>query len=364
MAKLYPVIMAGGSGTRFWPLSRQKRPKQFLSLATDAPLIVETARRLGDLATAKQTWVVCGKAHAPTVKKLLKGIPPNQVLVEPIARNTAPAIALAAAHVAKKDPTGVIAVLPSDHHIARPDAFRRALARAAKVAEEGAIVTLGIRPTRPDTGYGYIRVGEVLGPPGPKKEAALQPHKVAAFVEKPDRETAVGYLRSDDYLWNVGIFVFRADVMLAAFEQHMPELHAGLSKIRAAIGTSRYARVLSREFPKLPSISIDYGVAEKAANMAVVPGDFGWSDVGSFSAIHDVRAHNPSGNVVTGKHTLAIDTTDSVILGGDRAIAVIGMHDVVVVDAGDAVLVVPRDRAQDVRKAVDALKARRLHRFL
>lgn len=350
--KLYPVIMAGGSGTRFWPLSRKARPKQFLALATDKPLITETANRLKGLATPKALFVVCGKVHSGPVKRLVKGIPSSNVLVEPAARNTAPAIALAALHVARKDPEGVVAVLPSDHHIADPAAFRRQLGAAAEVAREGFIVTLGITPSRPDTGYGYIRVGEPLRPGSPARA-------VRAFVEKPDVATAERYLASGDYVWNGGIFVFRADVMLQAFREHMPELHAGLEKIRAALGKRTYAKVLAREFPKLPSTSIDYGVAEKAKNIAVVPGEFGWSDVGSFAAIPEVRPQDENGNVVTGKRAVAIDCKDCVVLGGDRVVTVVGMEGVVVVDAGDALLVVPKEKSQDVRKAVDALKARR-----
>lgn len=349
---VYPVIMAGGSGTRFWPLSRVKRPKQFLALATEKPLITETANRMKGLASAKDLFVVCGKVHAAPVKKLVKGIPNANVVVEPMARNTAPAIALATAHVARRDPEGVIAVLPSDHHIADPEAFRRQLAIAAQVAKDGFIVTLGIKPSRPDTGYGYIRVGDTLEGAGA--------FRVKAFVEKPDLETAKGYLSSGDYVWNGGIFVFRADVMLKAFETLMPDLWKPLKKITSAIGKRDYQKVLQREFAKMPATSIDYGVAEKAENIAVVPGEFGWSDVGSFAAIPEVRPQDANGNVVTGKRAMAIDCKDCVVLGGDRVVAVVGMDNVVVVDAGDALLVVPKDKSQDVRKAVEALKARKL----
>lgn len=354
---VYPVIMAGGSGTRFWPLSRKSRPKQFLALASDKPLIVETADRLDGLARRRDVYVVCGKAHAPAVRRLVKGLPAANVLVEPMARNTAPAIALATIHVAKRDPRGVIAVLPSDHHIGAVAAFRRQLEAAAAVAAQGFIVTLGIKPSRADTGYGYIRLGEPLGVAGGAR-------KVQAFVEKPDAETAARYVASGEYVWNGGIFVFRADVMLEALRAHMPELHGGLERIRGTLGKRSYARTLAREFPKLPAISIDYGVAEKAPNIAVVPGEFGWSDLGSFAAIPEVRPADPDGNVVSGKRSLVIDSRQCVVLGTDRVIAVVGMDGVAVIDAGDAVLVVPKDRSQDVRKAVDALRAAKLERVL
>jgi mannose-1-phosphate guanylyltransferase len=353
--KLYPVIMAGGSGTRFWPLSRKARPKQFLPLATKKPLVTETAARLEGLCAVKDIYVVCGKLHAKPVLSMVKGLQREHVLVEPLARNTAPAIALACAHVAAGDPKGIIAVLPSDQHVADVAGFRTALIEAARVAEEGFIVTLGIKPSRPETGYGYIRIGE------PFSGAAC---KVQAFVEKPSPQTAMAYFASGDYLWNAGIFVFRADVMLDAFKLHMPALDAGLRQVRLAIGKRSYAAVLARVFPTLPAISIDYGVAERAENIAVVPGDFGWSDVGSFNALAEVRAADSRGNVILGTNAVVVDCEGCVVVSGKRPVAVVGLSDVVVVDSGDAVLVLPKDRSQDVRKVVDELQARGLERYL
>ncbi len=356
-SKLYGVIMAGGSGTRFWPLSRRSRPKQFLALASRHTMIEETLARLGNLAPARDCFVVCGALHAAPVRKLLKKLPRQNVVVEPEARNTAPAIALATAHVAARDPSGIVAVLPSDQHVADVPGFERALAEAAQVAQEGYLVTLGIRPTRPETGYGYIRVGEAL--------AAGAGRKVAAFVEKPNLETAQQYLVSGEYLWNAGIFVFRADVMLRAFETLMPDLSRALGEIRAALTGKKAAAVLKRAWKKMPSTSIDYGVAEKAENIAVVPGDFGWSDVGSFAALPEVRAQDAHGNVVEGSGAIVIDSQGCVVVARERPLAVVGMKDVVVVDAGDAVLVLPREKSQDVRKVVEALKAeRKLQRYL
>jgi len=352
---LYPVIMAGGSGTRFWPLSRKNRPKQFLPLTTTKPLIADTQARLGGLAKPKDTFVVCGKAHEKLVKASVK-LPPKNVVVEPAARNTAPAIALAALHVAAQDPEGILVVLPSDHHVANVPEFKRVLQTAAEVAKDGHLVTLGIKPSRPETGYGYIRVGESL---------SGDARKVQAFVEKPDLETAKGYLTSGDYVWNGGIFVFRADAILNAFREHMPELWKGLEKIRATVGKRTYASTLAKVFPKLPSTSIDYGVMEKAKNIAVVPCDFGWSDVGSFAALPEVRKADEKGNVVTGKGAVVVDCEGCVVVAGDKKpLAVVGLKDVVVVDAGDAVLVVPKNKSQDVRKVVEALKARKLDALL
>ena len=347
---LHAVVMAGGSGTRFWPLSRAKRPKQFLALTGGEPLIVETVKRLGGLPT----WVVCGQGHAPLVKKLVKR---TRVVVEPQARNTAPAIALATAHVQHDDPDAVIAVLPSDQHVADVAKFRAALDAAVKVAGDGFIVTLGITPTRPDTGYGYIRLGEGLGA-GPAR-------RVKQFVEKPDLPTAEQYLASKEYVWNAGMFVFRADTMMQAFEKHMPELHAATVELADYIGTGKYEAALKKHFPRMPATSIDYGVAERADNMAVVPGDFGWSDVGSFNALPEVRPQDAAGNVAEG-HAMIIDSTGCVVLAGERPVAVVGMNDTVVVDAGDAVLVLPKAKSQDVRKVVEQLKAgkKKLERYL
>ncbi len=352
---VFSVIMAGGSGTRFWPLSRTARPKQFLPLTTKLPLIAETMKRISSFSPPARTSVVCGARHAALVAKALPKLPPKNVIVEPEARNTAPAIALACAHVAHQAPGGVMIVLPSDQHVADVPAFRKALEEAVHVAREGFIVTLGIKPTRPETGYGYIRLGE------PLIGAA---RRVAAFAEKPNAETALRYLSSGDSLWNAGIFVFRADVMLAAFAQHMPELVKPLDAIRAAWGTKQARAVLAKAFKKMPAISIDYGVAEKAANIAVVPASCGWSDVGSFNALPEVRPTDEHGNVTQGELAFVLDSSGCVVLGGKRPVAVVGMKDVVVVDAGDAVLVLPKDRSQDVRKVVEALKAKKLLRYL
>lgn len=352
---LYPVIMAGGSGTRFWPLSRKTRPKQFLPLTSARPLIAETAARLSGLATLKNTFVVCGKQHEKLVKKALTKLDKKNVLVEPMARNTAPAIALAALHVFARQPDGILVVLPSDHHIADVPGFQRELSEAARVAEQGFLVTLGIRPNRPETGYGYIRRGE--------KHLGAS-HRVQAFVEKPNVQTAEGYVASGEYFWNGGIFVFRADVILKAFAEHMPELYGPLEQLQKTLGKKTYPKALSRLFAKMPATSIDYGVMEKAQNIAVVPSDFGWSDVGSFSALPEVRQADERGNVVTGKRAVVVDCDNCVVLADSRPLAVVGLKDAVVVDSGDAVLVVPKDKSQDVRKVVEALKARKMEQYL
>ena len=315
-----------------------KKPKQFLPLVTGRSLIAETFLRVEPLCSAARTWVVCGKDHAQAVRQALPALPERHLLVEPAARNTAPAIGLACVHALREDPEAVLAVLPSDHHVARPDAFREALSAAARACEGGDLLTLGIHPTRPETGYGYLKRGE---------EKAPGVFAVDAFVEKPDAKTAQRYLQDAAYSWNAGIFVFRADAMLGALRRHLPEVHEGL--------------VSGGDFASLQSISIDYGVMEPESQttrrISLVAGDFGWSDVGSFAALPEVRALDARGNAVAGD-ALAIDCDDCVILSeGKRLVAAVGLHGLCVIDAGDALLVVPRERAQDVRAVVDALKA-------
>jgi mannose-1-phosphate guanylyltransferase len=355
--RIFPVVMAGGSGTRFWPLSRKHRPKQFLALDGDETLLAATVARLPPLARMDRTYVVCGAGHAPLVRRILPRLPKDNLVVEPCPRNTAPCVGLAALHVRRRDATGVLAMLPADHHVARPEEFREALAAGAELAAGGAVVTIGITPDRPETGYGYLKVGARLRAIG-KGKRAFHPARVERFVEKPDVVTASRYLAEGGYLWNSGIFLFRADVILDEIQRAMPVLGEQLAVIAPTIGTPAYARTLKRVFPAAPSISIDYGVMEKSQRIAVVPAAFGWSDVGSFAALSEVRELDDLGNVKQGE-AVVIDGRGNVVLAqGRRPVAVVGLDDVVVVDAGDAVLVVRKDRAQDVRKAVEELKRR------
>jgi mannose-1-phosphate guanylyltransferase len=355
--KIYPVVMAGGSGTRFWPLSRKNRPKQFLPLDGEEPMLAATVARLPPLARIDRTYVVCGPNHAAAARRILPRLPRANLIVEPCPRNTAPCVGLAALHVKRRDPRGVMAMLPADHHVARPKAFRDAIAAAARLAADGAVATIGIRPDRPETGYGYLKVGARLPALGRGKNA-VHPARVERFVEKPDMVTASRYLAEGGYLWNSGIFVFRADVILAEIRQAMPVLGEQLEVIERSLGTPGYARTLRRIFPAAPSISIDFGVMEKSQRIVVVPAEFGWSDVGSFAALSEVHPLDDLGNVLQGDATV-IDGHDNVVMAqGGRPISVVGVDGVVVVDAGDVVLVVKKDRAQDVRKAVEEMKRR------
>ena len=337
-AQAYVVIMAGGSGTRFWPLSRRTRPKQLLSLVTSETLLEETLSRVvPDCVPDRRVLIVTGEhLRAATVKAV--GSLGVRVVVEPMARNTAPCIALAAALVAHESPEAVISVLAADHHIADPEGFRRVFRQAQFVARTGKIVTVGIRPDRPETGYGYVRQGAAL------EDGAFA---VDAFVEKPDLDTAKGYLSDGRYLWNSGMFFMRADVLLAAVDKHLPGLSRGIKGYQKAIGTRDEPAALRACFEQAESISIDYGVMEKeVGNITVIPADFGWSDVGSWRTLLDFRGAGEE-NFVRGSATV-VDSRGSVIVSTGPHIAVVGVEGMAVVATEDAVLVVPLERAQAV----------------
>lgn len=354
MAKVYAVIMAGGAGTRFWPASRSLRPKQLLPLAggSGETLLAATVRRLSPLVTEDRIFVVTGEHLAEATAKAVPGVPRAQILCEPAPRNTAPCIAWATSTIARLDPEALIAVLPSDHFIGDEDEFRSVLERALKTAAAGRVTTVGIVPTRPETGYGYIEVGEDL-------EGGAGAKSVVRFVEKPDRTRAETFLAGGRHIWNAGMFFFRASDMSQLVERHLPELALGVAKIDEAARAGREADVLKSIFPTLPSVSIDTGVMEKAAGLAVVAGDFGWNDVGSWQSAWELGSPDAAGNALS-KGAVAIDAKNNLVrtLGtGKKVVALVGVNDLVVVETEDALLVIPRERAQDVRLIVEALKA-------
>jgi mannose-1-phosphate guanylyltransferase len=355
MLHVHAVILAGGSGTRFWPASRRLMPKQLLPLAgrPGEALIAATVRRLEPLVAPENVWIATGQSLAEATAAALPRIPRAQILAEPVARNTAPPIGWAAAVIARTDPDAMLAVLPADHYIADEPGFLRIVERALRAADEGWLATVGIVPTRPETGYGYIEVGESIG------EGA---NAVARFVEKPDRARAQQFLDGRKHLWNAGMFFFRARTMRAAMAKHLPELAAGLDRLDAAAAAGDEARVLADEFPKMPSISIDHGVMEKADHIAVVPGSFGWNDVGSWEVAWELAARDERGNALPAG-SVAVDATNNLVVdlargAARKRFALLGVRDLVVVETDDAVLVMPRERAQDVRAVVDALKER------
>lgn len=348
---LYAVIMAGGSGTRFWPLSRRARPKQFLAIGTPRTLIEETVARLDPAVPAERVLVVAGENHVPAIRELL----PSQWLVtEPCARNTAPCVGLAALHLRRRDPQAVMAVLPADHHIADVAAFRRLVVAAAERARGGEIVTLGIRPDRPETGYGYIQYNRE---DTVATSSGVEVCAVRRFVEKPPRQVAERYLAEGGYLWNSGMFFFTAERVLADIHRFLPAMGAALDRIDASIGTASEAEVTDREFNGMDSISIDYGVMEHADRVRVVPADIGWNDVGHWAALADFCAPDAADNVRSGPgEVVFVDARQNIVqTGGQRFVALVGVEDLVVVDTPDALLLCARDRVQDVRRVVQWL---------
>jgi len=347
------VLLAGGSGTRFWPRSRLRLPKQLLPIAARRTMLEETLARLAPLVRPARTWVVTTAPHARAVRAALPRVPAGQVLVEPAARNTAAAIALAALHVARRSRTAPMAILPADHVIGDARAFRADLGLALEVAERtGALVTLGVVPTQPETGYGYIRVGEPVEGQGDRVAW------VRAFVEKPDRRRAEALLAEEGTLWNAGIFAWRADVVLDALRRHLP---AVLAPIEAALARGGPA-AMARAYRRVPTVSIDTGLLERARQVAVVRTRFAWSDVGSWSALEALWRDGGS-NAVRGR-TIAIDSAGCVVDSPARLVALLGVENLVVVDTPDALLVCRKDRAQDVRLVVEELRRRRLGRYL
>jgi mannose-1-phosphate guanylyltransferase len=356
---LYAVIPAGGSGTRLWPLSRAGHPKFLHPLTgTDASLLQATVHRLSPLTDPGHVFVVTGVAHAAAVSRQLTGVPEENILVEPSPRDSCAAIALAAAVIARREPEAIMGSFAADHLIADGDRFIEVLRHAMSGAAQGLLMTLGIAPTRPETGYGYLQCGGVIG-----DSAVLA---VEEFKEKPSYETAESYVNSGTYLWNAGMFVWRVDVFLAELARQQPQLAAGISRIAQAWDSPAREEVLGEVWPTLPRISVDYAVMEGAATVGrvgTVPGDFGWNDVGDFHTLGEVLAADTSGNVVVGKEAMAkpgvlLRETEGLVVvpNSGRLVAALGIRDLIIVDTPDAVLVCPRDRAQEVKHLVDQLK--------
>jgi len=338
------LILAGGSGTRFWPLSRKRRPKQLLPLEGDRSLLRATVERLQPLIAPEDVWVCTTRELADAVREDLPRVPPEQILLEPVGRNTAPAIGWSVRSMPEEARQGVVAVLPADHRVGNPAAFRATLERAARAAErEDRILTLGVTPRWAETGYGYLEIEEAVGEDGLRL--------VRRFVEKPDAETAARYLASGHHLWNAGIFVFRGDTFLDVLTRLQPELARGLEEI------AREPQRLGEIYPHLPAEAIDYAVMEKLGSLGTFPLDCGWSDLGSWEALDEVLVHDEAGNAGFGD-TLAIEARGNLLVSDQGTIAVLGVEGLVVVRTGDAVLVLPKERSQDVRKIVQALSAR------
>ncbi|HXT51008.1 MAG TPA: sugar phosphate nucleotidyltransferase [Thermoanaerobaculia bacterium] len=341
------LVLAGGSGTRFWPLSRRTRPKQLLALEGGATLLQRTVERLQPLVEPHDVWVCTTAALEEAVAAQLPAVPRAQVLAEPEGRNTAPAIAWAVASMPPARRAEPVVVLPADHRIGDDAAFREVLAEAAAAAAGGEVLALGVRPRWAETGYGYLELAEPLD--GSGVATATTPRRVVRFVEKPNRERAEEFYKSGRYLWNGGIFAFRGDTLLALVERHLPALAQGLA------GIAREPRHLAELYRTLPAISIDHGVMEKLDDLATLPLDCGWSDLGSWEALAEVLPRDRDGNSLQGD-VVAVGCKDSLLWAEEGTVSAVGLDGMVVVRTGDAVLVLPKARTQEVREIVDRLR--------
>lgn len=353
---IYGVIMAGGGGTRFWPLSRQEEPKQLLNLSGKDLMVNETIERIATVADKKDIFIVTNVTQVPKMKAAtVSKIQENHILAEPSARNTSACIGYAALEIVKKYGDGIMCIFPSDHYIKNTSEFTRVIKEAIKVAEEeDKLLTLGITPTYACTGYGYIKFD--------KNDAGIA-KQVVEFKEKPDEETAKAYIASGEYAWNSGMFIWKASTILRAFEEFLPDVHDCLEKIGVAMGTDAEVQVIQDVYPTIPSISIDYGIMEKSPNVKVISADFGWNDVGSWDNLGVLYDEDEKGNVIAGKH-IGFETTNSIIYSQKRLITTIGINNLIVVETDDAILVCDKNKAQDVKKIVDELKASGKNEYL
>jgi mannose-1-phosphate guanylyltransferase len=353
---LYAVIMAGGVGSRFWPRSKKKLPKQLLRIFDDKTMIQATVARLSGLVDEKQIYVITNAIQRPEVIKQLKNVPEENIIEEPFGRNTAACIGLASILIKAKDPNAVTVVLPADHIIKDREKFLDTIKNAAEFSYESkGLVTIGINPTRPETGYGYIQIDD--------KEIAKNIFKVYSFAEKPNYATALRFIESGDFLWNSGMFIWRVDVILDEIQNLMPDLHEGLKQIESSFSKKNYKEELSNVYGQLKKISIDYGIMEKSSKVYLTKGMFNWSDVGSWEEVFQLSQKDENGNAVEGKVYTDM-VVDSFIYSPDKMTAVIGLDNIIVINHEDTVLVCRRDKAQNVKEIVDFLKIKRLDEYL
>jgi mannose-1-phosphate guanylyltransferase len=353
------LIMAGGKGERFWPKSRVHHPKQFLNLTGNGSLIRETVRRVAPVAAPENIYIITGALYADPIRQQVPEIPDANLIIEPEGRNTAPCIGLAALVIGKKDPDGVMAVLASDHIIKDEPGFCKLLEQAAAVAENtGNVVTLGIKPDRPETGYGYIKTGAPL----PEFSNVF---KVDRFMEKPDLETALEFLETGKYLWNSGMFIWKVATIQHLIAEFMPQLHQGLEVIGQSLGTPESEAVLRREFAGFEKISIDYGIMERAPRVYVLPADIGWDDVGNWTALERIYTRDDMGNIIAKPNTALVDVEDCIIeTSGEKLIAAVGIKNLIYVETADAVLILPKERTQDIKLILEKLRREKKETYL
>ena len=358
---MYAVIMAGGKGARFWPRSREKKPKHLLDIISEKTIIQETVDRIRQLIPPENILVVTGKKHARTLIEQLLVIPTRNIIIEPEGKNTAACIGLAALHIRKIVPDDVMVVLPSDHAIADAKKFTDVLDAAAKIAaREDGLVTIGIKPSSVQTGFGYIEQGDLF-----QHAAGEEVFRVKSIREKPDFQQAQEFIQSGNFYWNSGMFIWKASVILKEISRLLPDLHSGLMKINEALGSPEEAAVVPRVYRTLASISIDYGVMEKADNVFMLRGDFGWSDVGSWDALWEISPKDIRGNAALNRsQTILEDSEGSLIYNPRKLTALVGVKDLIIVETKDALLICKKGRSQDVKKIVEKLEADKLKKYL
>jgi mannose-1-phosphate guanylyltransferase len=358
---MYAVIMAGGKGARFWPRSREKKPKHLLNIISEKTIIQETVDRIKQLIPPENILVVTGKKHARTLIKQLPEIPLRNIIIEPEGKNTAACIGLAALHIRKTVPDDVMVVLPSDHAINDSQKFIEVINAAAKVAaREDGLVTIGIKPSSIQTGFGYIEKATSF-----KHIASEEVFRVKSIREKPDYKLAKEFVESGKFYWNSGMFIWRASIILKEISQSLPDLYAGLMKIDGALGSPSEAVIVPRVYKKLASISIDYGVMEKADNIFMLQGDFGWSDVGSWDALWEISPKDIKGNAALGgSQTILEDSEGSLIYSPLKLVALVGIKDLIIVETKDALLICKKGRSQDVKKIVEKLDMEKIKKYL
>lgn len=345
----YAVIMAGGGGTRFWPLSRQNAPKQLLNLSGNDAMINETIKRFDGIVPNESIYIVTSKSQETPLKEIISdSVPLKNIIFEPVGRNTAPCILYAAMVLQRRHGDGVMCVFPSDHYIDRISKFKTTLLKCMDLAEQiEGLITIGIQPKYAATGYGYIKYAD--------NEDKNGVFKVDEFIEKPDFKTAEKYLQSGGYLWNSGMFIWRISLILSNFQRFLPRVYEKMELIVNGIDTLEEQVLLQTIYPQLQSISIDYGIMERSSDVYVVPGDFGWNDVGSWDALGSIFSSDNNGNIVKADH-IGVDTKNCIIYGNGKLISTIGLEEMIVVNADDALLICPKNKAQEVKKIVDMLK--------
>ena len=367
----YPVILAGGRGTRFWPLSRKRRAKQLLALDGKQTMIQQTVARLAPMTAPSRFWIITNDDLRPAILRQLPKLPPKQIVAEPAGRNTAPAIGLAAFLLLRHDPDAVLGLFPSDHVVADAAKYRATLDRAIEIAAAGEnIVVLGIRPTRPETGYGYIEAGAPEAPASGNSGSL----RVRRFTEKPDLATARQFLDAGNYFWNSGMFLWRADTLANALREHLPSTAHLLEKIAAAYGTRKFADTFRKLYPKCENISIDYAVleprsakGETQSRIFCVPSDFGWNDLGSWTALHEhhvAKAKPGDGSLVSASGSFALNAKNNYVHAPGKFVAVVGVSNLVIVETEDALLITTLDQSQDVGKVVKHLDEKKLKKLV